>query len=82
MLYNFLAQITCVLGGLLGYYLGNAYNLTAYLLPIAAGGFIYISASDLIPELHKEKKVRKSLISLIIFLIGVGFMLGIKVLFE
>jgi zinc and cadmium transporter len=81
-LYNFLAQITCVLGGLLGYYMGTAYDITAYLLPIAAGGFIYISASDLIPELHKEKQIKKSLISLIVFLVGVVLMFGMKLLFE
>lgn len=29
-----------------------AYLLLPYLLPLAAGGFIYVAASDLIPELH------------------------------
>jgi len=31
-------------------------NLTAFLIPFAAGSFIYIAGADLIPELHKENK--------------------------
>jgi len=30
------------------------------LLPFAAGGFIYIATSDLIPELHKEESLEKA----------------------
>jgi zinc and cadmium transporter len=82
LLYNFLAQLTCVFGGVLGYFIGASYNLSQYLLPIAAGGFIYISASDLIPELHKERNIKKSAIALGVFIIGVSFMLGVKMLFE
>jgi zinc and cadmium transporter len=79
---NFASQLTAVVGGVAGYFLGSANGFTLYLLPIAAGGFVYIGASDLIPELHKEKDARKSIISFLYFLVGIAFMLGIKVLFE
>ena len=51
------------------------------MLPFAAGGFVYIAASDLIPELHKEANRKKSILSFIFFVIGVLFMIGTKMLF-
>jgi len=64
-----------VLGGVIGYFLSfNLSNLTTYLLPLAAGGFLYISTSDLIPEIRKEEGLKKSLFSFIFFLIGILIM--------
>ncbi len=83
LIYNFIAQLMAVLGGIVGFLLSNfVEGLIPYLLPFAAGGFIYISASDLVPELHKEPDLRKSLLSFGFFLIGVIFIIGIKLLFE
>ncbi|MBU0757090.1 MAG: ZIP family metal transporter [Nanoarchaeota archaeon] len=82
LLFNFLTALTAVLGAIIGYILHFfVQDLTIYVLPFAAGGFIYISSSDLIPELHKEKIVSKSIISFIFFLIGIGLMFGTKMIF-
>lgn len=35
------------------------------MLPLAAGGFIYIAGSDLVPELNKEVELSKSIIQLL-----------------
>lgn len=78
--FNFLAQLTCIIGGIIGFFLLYTPESVAFLLPFAAGGFIYIAASDLIPELHKEESVKKSMISFVFFVIGIVFLLGIKVL--
>jgi zinc and cadmium transporter len=78
--YNFLSQITCVAGGLAGYFLSADPASVMPLLPFAAGGFIYIAASDLIPELHKEKDRGRSLKYFLTFLIGVVFMTAVKLL--
>jgi len=79
LIYNFITALTVVLGVIIGYFLINHIaNLNQFLIPLAAGGFIYIAASDLIPELHKEKNIKKSLLSFIIFIIALLFMLGIK----
>jgi zinc and cadmium transporter len=51
-----------------------------YLLPIAAGGFIYIAASDLMPEIRKESNLKKSIISFGIFLSGIILMYAVKFL--
>ncbi|PIR98862.1 ZIP family metal transporter, partial [Candidatus Collierbacteria bacterium CG10_big_fil_rev_8_21_14_0_10_44_9] len=52
LLYNVLVSLTAILGGILGYLASHTMIQFAHLLvPVAAGGFIYISATDLIPEL-------------------------------
>lgn len=79
LLFNFISQLTCILGGIAGYFMSSV-NMFIVLLPISAGGFIYISASDLIPELHKEKRLKKSIISFVYFLIGIGFVICLKVI--
>jgi zinc and cadmium transporter len=79
IIFTFLSQITCIVGGLFGYYFLSKEMLLP-LLPFAAGGFVYIAASDLIPELHKEQNIKKSIISFILFLIGLAFIIGVKFL--
>lgn len=72
---NFLVALTIVFGGIVGYFIAlNSQNLALSLLPIAAGGFLYIATSDLIPEIRKEKDIKKSLISFAIFLLGIAIM--------
>jgi len=82
LLYNFLVQLTCILGGVLGYFIRGVGGISTLLLPFAAGGFIYISASDLIPELHKEVNLKKSMEAFLLFLLGIGFMLATKFLLH
>lgn len=79
LFYNFLSQLTCVLGGVVGYLI-PVEGFKTIMLPFAAGGFLYIAASDLVPELHKEADVKKSMISFLFFLIGVGLMMAIKII--
>jgi zinc and cadmium transporter len=52
-----------------------------FLLSLAAGGFLYIAASDLIPELHKEKSTLRTGVSFITFLMGIILMLVMKTFF-
>ena len=44
-------------------------------MPLAAGGFIYIALSDIVPELHKVKKLRLSFFQLIALVVGIVAML-------
>ncbi len=55
-------------------------DFPAVMLPLTAGGFIYIAGSDLVPELHKERDLVKSLMQLFGIGAGVGLMLLLKVL--
>ncbi|MFP3949503.1 MAG: ZIP family metal transporter [Candidatus Micrarchaeia archaeon] len=78
ILYSFAAQSTVVLGAIVGYFLsGITEGFVPLLVPFAAGNFIYIAASDLIPEMHKSEGWRK-MMSILIFGIGLAFMYLIK----
>ncbi len=79
LLYNFICSLTAVAGGLLGYLLsGKISNLPELLVPFVAGGFIYIAASDLIPELHRQSDSKKANLALLTFLLGLLFMFLVK----
>lgn len=81
LFYNLISQLTSVIGGILGFFLSSKIEgLIPFILPFAAGGFIYISASDLVPELHKEPKLGKSLLSFGFFIIGIALTFVIKFL--
>lgn len=75
LLMNFFSALTAIIGAVI-IILASAVmeNLLVFLLPFAAGNFIYIAGSDLIPELHKEYELKKSLGLLIAFLAGIGVM--------
>jgi len=78
---NYLTQATVVLGGVAGYYLaGFVEGTPVFLLPFAAGNFVYIASSDLIPEIKDEEDVRRAAVYFAVFLSGVLLMLGIKLL--
>ncbi len=79
LLYSVLAQSTCLIGGVLGYFLAREVGqFVDYMLPFAAGGFIYIAAADLIPELHKEEGIKK-IMGLAVFFVALLFMYMLKV---
>lgn len=73
--YNFLTALTAFGGATLVVLLaGRASDLTRLLLPIAAGNFIYIAGSDLLPELVEETDVRRSSLQMATFLVGIAVM--------
>ncbi len=75
---NFLTALTAVLGAIIGLLLNDYSNsIKLIILPIAIGGFIYIAGSDLIPELHKETSLKRSIIQILTFIIGILIMLSL-----
>eukprot|EP00545_Synedropsis_sp_CCMP1620_P001211 CAMPEP_0119026432 /NCGR_PEP_ID=MMETSP1176-20130426/35443_1 /TAXON_ID=265551 /ORGANISM="Synedropsis recta cf, Strain CCMP1620" /LENGTH=292 /DNA_ID=CAMNT_0006982145 /DNA_START=39 /DNA_END=914 /DNA_ORIENTATION=+ len=52
LVFNFLSALTFLLGGLIAYAASETIDV-AFLIPFAAGNFIYIGATDLIPEVKK-----------------------------
>lgn len=78
LLLNFLTALVSFVGLFIALYLGvSTENMTMFLIPFAAGNFIYIAGSDLIPELHKEVGVTKSLSQLLTFLLGIAIMFAL-----
>ena len=72
---NFISALAAVLGAVLALWATTAVEqIEMLLVPIAVGGFIYIAGSDLIPELHKETRLRRSIMQIVAFLLGIGVM--------
>ncbi len=81
LLLNFLSALTAFAGALISLILGphvKGYSLA--LLPITAGGFIYIAGSDLIPELKVCETLRDSSYQLISMILGIGIMSALLLL--
>lgn len=73
--YNFLSALTAIAGTIVTFFL-SPLVLTAspYLLAFAAGNFLYIASSDLIPELHTKRLAITSLIQILAIITGVVVM--------
>ncbi len=81
LLYNFISALTCIIGTIVGFHLSvNMKNFSIFVLPFIAGGFIYIAACDLIPELHKQSELKKSALSMLVFICGILFILLVRMI--
>ena len=79
---NFLSASFSIVGAIIALIAGEYIKgLPAAILPLTAGGFIYIAGSDLVPEMHKEREPMKSLFQLLAMGAGIGLML-LLTLFE
>jgi len=73
--YNFLSALTAVLGTIVVFiFSANILAVSPYLIGFAAGNFLYIAASDLIPELHQKRNMTISVIQTICLVVGVMLM--------
>jgi zinc and cadmium transporter len=78
---NFLSALTAVFGVFIALIFGSiAETFTIWILPIAAGGFIYIAVADLIPELHRTEGLRQSILQIITAIIGILIMAALLLL--
>ena len=74
---NFLSALLAIAGVLIVLALGKEQSLTLWISPIAAGGFIYIAIADLIPELHKTKELKYSILQIVAVVIGILAMVAL-----
>ena len=75
---NFLSALAAVLGALAVIFLGSVGAEAAqWLLPVVAGGFIYIASADLIPELHKTTDLKYSSLQFAAMLLGIAAMIAL-----
>ena len=78
MFFNFLSAVFAIFGAFVSLLVsGYIENIQAFIVPMAIGGFIYIAGSNLIPELHKEFTVKKAIIELITFALGIFVMVAL-----
>lgn len=83
LIYSFLAQCTSIAGGIIGFFAAfQIQSIVPFLIAFAAGGFLYIAAADLVPEVHKayQGNVKRSVLSISSLIIGILFMLAIKLI--
>ncbi|MEM5804610.1 MAG: ZIP family metal transporter [Candidatus Aenigmatarchaeota archaeon] len=72
LLYNIASALVSVVGAILAYFFFMSVEaLLPFILAFAAGGFIYIAGTDLLPETHKEKKFQLSLMHALALVVGV-----------
>lgn len=77
LLFNVLSALTFLLGGLIAYV--AAFRLdVSFLIPFAAGNFIYIGAADLIPEINRHQDSSANIENFAAFAAGVSLMLILK----
>jgi zinc and cadmium transporter len=72
---NFLSAGAALLGAMVVLTFSQALPVIGFaLLPFTAGNFLYIAGADLIPELHKETRIRQALVQLLCMIAGIGVM--------
>jgi zinc and cadmium transporter len=81
LLLNFLSGSTFLLGALVTYAASRTIE-TGFLVPLAAGNFLYIGASDLVPEVNKHRSVGTSVAHFVAFVAGVGLLWGLRIALE
>jgi zinc and cadmium transporter len=75
LLFNFLSGLVAVVGAVASLVIGpHIQGYSEALLPITAGGFLYIAGSDLIPELQHDVKVSTSFWQFVGIILGVSIM--------
>jgi len=75
LVFNFVSGLLAIVGAIVSLAASSSLvSFSRFMLPFAAGGFIYIAGCDLLPELHKERKPSKSVVQLAALVLGVGLM--------
>ncbi len=83
LVYNFITALTAVVGSLFTYFFsGLMENSHLYIAAFTIGGFVYIASTDLIPEIHKEKDIKKSILQLLVLALGIALIWFVGIFFE
>lgn len=56
---NFLCALGAVLGAVIVLLLGHGFHAEHQIVPLAAGGFLYVACADLVPELRRRARGRQ-----------------------
>jgi len=76
LLFNLLSGLTFLVGGLVAYAASLRLDVT-WLVPLAAGNFLYIGASDLVPEVNKAHSLKANLLHFVVFASGLGLLFAL-----
>jgi zinc and cadmium transporter len=81
LLFNLLSGLTFLVGALLAYALSFRFDMRPLVL-IGAGNFIYIAASDLIPEIRAHERLGRSVETFLTLGVGLLLMYGLALVFQ
>ena len=76
LLFNLLSGLTFLVGGLVAYVASQKLDVR-WLVPLAAGNFLYIGASDLVPEVNKAHTFKANLLHFVVFAAGMGLLYAV-----
>jgi len=80
---NFLSALTALVGAMMAFFFADFIEQYLYVfLGLAAGHFIYISASDLIPQLHEKFLESRKISQAFIFVSGIATIFIFTKIFE
>ncbi len=72
-LWNLLGALVSPIGTVVGFYALSFFtNIQLPMIAVAAGGFIYIAGSDLIPEINHETRWRHILTQVVLLFLGIA----------
>ena len=77
LLLNVISGLTFLLGAMVAYAASGRIDVE-FLVPFAAGSFIYIGASDLVPEVNKHHNVSANVIHFVSFVAGIALLWAIR----
>jgi zinc and cadmium transporter len=81
LFFNFLSALAAMIGAIIGIIFSEKSAIFSYIIvPIAAGGFLYIAGSDLIPEIHRKQETGFSIKNLIGIILGILLMYALTFL--
>lgn len=73
LLFNLLSGLTFLLGSMVAYAASLRFDVQ-WLVPVAAGNFLYIGASDLVPEVNQTHSLRTSGLHFVLFAGGLALL--------
>ena len=76
--FNFLSAATAIIGTVIGLLLADKISgFTSFIIPFAAGNFIYIAASNLVPQLHRHCKLNDTILHVLAIILGIAIITAV-----
>ena len=76
LFWNLVSGLTFLVGGLAAWAGSQSLDMT-FLLPLAAGNFLYVGAVDLVPEVKGSESLRTAALHFACFALGLGLLLAL-----
>jgi zinc and cadmium transporter len=77
LLVSVASSLTFLVGGTFAYAVSVQVDVS-FLVPFAAGNFLYIAASDLVPEVNKHHRIGINVLHFVSFAAGIALLMAIK----